>query len=69
MLQVDELSRAMGFDRAYSLDGVGQRRDRIKLLGNGVCPPVMRAIVESLTGAGHAAGIDLRQHSPALAAE
>ena len=50
MLQVDELMRAMGFDGAYSLDGVGQRRDRIKLLGNGVAPPVMKAVVEHLTG-------------------
>lgn len=69
MLQVDELSRAMGFDRAYSLDGVGQRRDRIKLLGNGVCPPVMRAIVESLTGSSQVAGFDPRQHNLAIAAE
>jgi DNA (cytosine-5)-methyltransferase 1 len=48
MLQVDELMRAMGFDGHYSLAEVGQRRDRIKLLGNGVAPPVMKAIVESL---------------------
>ncbi|MCR0983144.1 DNA cytosine methyltransferase [Roseomonas populi] len=69
MLQVDELSRAMGFDHTYSLDGVGQRRDRIKLLGNGVCPPVMRAIVESLTGVSQVAGFDPRQDNLALAAE
>ncbi len=50
MLQPDELSRAMGFDDGYSLDGIGQRRDRIRLLGNGVCPPVMKAIVSSLIG-------------------
>ena len=49
MLQVDELMRAMGFDEGYSLDGVGQRRDRIKLLGNGVSPPVMKAVVQQLT--------------------
>lgn len=47
MLQVDELQRAMGFDEGFILDQ-GSRRDRIKLLGNGVCPPVMRRIVESL---------------------
>lgn len=69
MLQVDELSRAMGFDRTYSLDGVGQRRDRIKLLGNGVCPPVMRAIVESLTGSSQAVSFDPCQRSLALAAQ
>ena len=30
---------------------VGTRRDRIKLLGNGVCPPVMKAVVRSLVSA------------------
>lgn len=49
MLQVDELQRAMGFDEDFILDQ-GSRRDRIKLLGNGVCPPVMRSIVEILIG-------------------
>jgi DNA (cytosine-5)-methyltransferase 1 len=39
----------MGFDRSYKLMH-GSRRDKIKLLGNGVCPPVMQAIVTSLTG-------------------
>jgi DNA (cytosine-5)-methyltransferase 1 len=48
MLQVPELMRAMGFHGAYSLNGIGQRRDRIRLLGNGVCPPVMQAIVSAL---------------------
>jgi DNA (cytosine-5)-methyltransferase 1 len=49
MLQVPELQRAMGFDEDYMLRQ-GSRRDRIKLLGNGVCPPVMRHIVGALTG-------------------
>lgn len=49
MLQVPELQRAMGFDEKFVLDQ-GTRRDRIKLLGNGVCPPVMKAIIESLVG-------------------
>lgn len=49
MLQVPELRRAMGFDESYKLLQ-GSRRDRIKLLGNGVCPPVMRHIVARLTG-------------------
>lgn len=48
MLQVEELMAAMGFGEGYSLDGVGTRRDKIRLLGNGVCPPVMAAIVKSL---------------------
>lgn len=45
MLQVPELRRAMGFSRDYRLNQ-GTRRDKIKMLGNGVCPPVMRAIVD-----------------------
>ncbi|QYU68675.1 DNA cytosine methyltransferase [Leptolyngbya sp. 15MV] len=49
MLQVDELMAAMGFAGGYSLDGIGQRRDRIRLLGNGVAPPVMSAIVSAIT--------------------
>ncbi len=49
MLQVPELQAAMGFGPEFDLDS-GPRRDRIRTLGNGVCPPVMRAIVSSLTG-------------------
>jgi DNA (cytosine-5)-methyltransferase 1 len=49
MLQVDELQRAMGFGGDYVLSQ-GSRRDKIKLLGNGVCPPVMQHIVTTLTG-------------------
>jgi DNA (cytosine-5)-methyltransferase 1 len=48
MLQVPELKRAMGFDNNYDLP-CGSRRDRIRILGNGVCPPVMEAVVRSLT--------------------
>jgi len=48
MLQVPELKRAMGFPEDYKLQH-GTRRDKIKLLGNAVCPPVMKAIVETLT--------------------
>jgi DNA (cytosine-5)-methyltransferase 1 len=47
MLQVPELQRAMGFDNSYKLVH-GTRRDKIKLLGNGVCPPVMKSIVHQL---------------------
>ena len=47
MLQVPELKRAMGFDDDFNLP-TGTRRDRIRLLGNGVCPPVMKVVVESL---------------------
>jgi DNA (cytosine-5)-methyltransferase 1 len=49
MLQVPELTRAMGFGDDFVLDSVKQRRDRIRILGNGVAPPVMKAIVETLT--------------------
>ena len=47
MLQVPELRRAMGHADDFKLP-VGSRRDRIRLLGNGVCPPVMEAVVRSL---------------------
>jgi DNA (cytosine-5)-methyltransferase 1 len=46
MLQVPELRRAMGFPSTFKLGG--QRRDQIRLLGNGVAPPVMKAIVERM---------------------
>jgi DNA (cytosine-5)-methyltransferase 1 len=48
MLQVSELSRAMGLQR-HRLER-GSRRDRIQLLGNGVCLPVMKAVVGNLCG-------------------
>lgn len=52
MLQVPELLAAMGFTdtphgRQFRLE-TGTRRDKIRLLGNAVCPPVMRAIVSEL---------------------
>jgi DNA (cytosine-5)-methyltransferase 1 len=47
MLQVPELARAMGFPNDH-LFGQGTRRDKIKLIGNAVCPPVMNAVVEAL---------------------
>lgn len=47
MLQVPELMRAMGFDENYILPH-GSRCDQVKILGNGVCPPVMEAVVTSL---------------------
>jgi DNA (cytosine-5)-methyltransferase 1 len=49
MLQVPELRRAMGFGTDYLMKQ-GTRRDRIRLLGNGVCPPVMQSIVRGLVG-------------------
>jgi DNA (cytosine-5)-methyltransferase 1 len=47
MLQVPELKRAMGLPDDFMLRH-GSRRDRIRLLGNGVCPPVMKAVVDEL---------------------
>jgi DNA (cytosine-5)-methyltransferase 1 len=60
MLQVPELKRAMGLTHLKDEHGVGvqftldqgTRRDKVKVLGNGVCAPVMRAVVGSLLGAG-----------------
>ena len=50
MLQPEELKLAMGFKSNYKLDSIDglTRRDRIKLMGNGVCPPVMESLVKSL---------------------
>jgi DNA (cytosine-5)-methyltransferase 1 len=47
MLQVDELRRAMGFPATFRFRH-GSRRDKIKMIGNGVCPPVMEAVIEAL---------------------
>ncbi len=47
MLQVPELKAAMGFPRGFKLDH-GVRRDKIRLLGNAVCPPVMKEIITAL---------------------
>jgi len=48
MLQVPELKKAMGFPEGHILTH-GTRRQRIKLLGNAVCPPVMEAVIRTLT--------------------
>jgi DNA (cytosine-5)-methyltransferase 1 len=53
MLQPEELKIAMGFDRSYKLNLPGlTRRQQVKLMGNGVCPPVMEYIVKSLISRG-----------------
>ena len=49
MLQVPELKVAMGFPERHLLKH-GTRREKIKLLGNAVCPPVMAAVIRALTG-------------------
>jgi DNA (cytosine-5)-methyltransferase 1 len=48
MLQPEELRRAMGFPDSYEFPNV-TRREKVKLMGNAVCSPVMEAIVRSLT--------------------
>lgn len=48
MLQVEELRAAMGFPATYKFEH-GSRRDHVRMLGNGVCPPVMEAVVRHLT--------------------
>lgn len=48
MLQPEELKLAMGFNKNYNLNVGVTRREKIKLMGNGVCPPVMSTITESL---------------------
>lgn len=48
MLQPPELAEAMGFPRTYKWPE-STRRDRIKLIGNAVCPPVMKRVVQALT--------------------
>lgn len=49
MLQVPELMRAMGFRNNDRHSFLGTRREQIKQIGNGVCPPVMEVIVQHLT--------------------
>lgn len=48
MLQPEELKAAMGFPRTYRLE-VGTRREKVKLMGNAVCPPVMKTIIRTIS--------------------
>ena len=47
MLQPPELKAAMGWSKKYKINH-GTRRDKVKMIGNAVCSPVMKAIVKSL---------------------
>jgi len=47
MLQPPELAAAMGFPLSHKWPETA-RRNRIKLIGNAVCPPVMRDVVKAL---------------------
>jgi DNA (cytosine-5)-methyltransferase 1 len=51
MLQPPELAAAMGFPSCHVWPETS-RRNRIRLIGNAVCPPVMRDVVRTLTKAG-----------------
>lgn len=48
MLQPEELKAAMGYEKSFNFASNTTRRDKIKLMGNGVCPPVMEAIISDL---------------------
>jgi len=48
MLQPEELKAAMGFPETYRLQ-VGTRREKVKLMGNAVCPPVMKSVVRTIS--------------------
>lgn len=47
MLQVRELQAAMGMPPKMKFES-GTRRDRIKMIGNAVCPPVMQQVVKQV---------------------
>jgi DNA (cytosine-5)-methyltransferase 1 len=47
MLQVPELQAAMGMPAKMKLEA-GTRRDRIKMIGNAVCPPVMKHVIKTI---------------------
>lgn len=51
MLQVPELKAAMGMAVDHAFDH-GTRRDRIKMIGNAVCPPVMKYVINNLRANG-----------------
>jgi len=48
MLQPEELKLAMGWPKSFRIS-YGTRRDKIKMIGNAVCPPLMKTIVKTLT--------------------
>jgi DNA (cytosine-5)-methyltransferase 1 len=48
MLQPEELKSAMGWPKKFKIKD-GSRRNKVKMIGNAVCPPVMKAVISSLT--------------------
>ena len=51
MLQVPELKAAMSFPKRFIFPN-GTRREQIHMIGNAVCPRLMRRVVRILTGSG-----------------
>lgn len=49
MLNVDECRRAMGFPDSYQLPT--RQKDAMHMLGNAVCPPVARDVIEAVRAA------------------
>ncbi len=49
MLDADELARAQGFPDGYYLHGT--KAEQVKQVGNAVCPPVARALCQTITEA------------------
>lgn len=47
MLQPEELKAAMGWPKTYRIRH-GTRRDKVKMIGNAVCPKVMRYLIKAL---------------------
>ncbi len=65
MLQVPELKAAMGMPAKFEIRH-GSRRERLRLVGNAVCPPVMRAAVRSLAQAVQGLTAELKPTSGGL---
>ena len=51
MLQVPELKAAMSFPKRFTFPN-GSRREKIHMIGNAVCPRLMRRVVHTLIGSG-----------------
>lgn len=47
MLQPLELKHAMGWPKKFKINH-GTRRNKVKMIGNAVCPPVMKVIIKTL---------------------
>jgi DNA (cytosine-5)-methyltransferase 1 len=49
MLEPHEIQRGMGFEDEYTV--LGGKRDKVKQLGNAVCPPIAQAIAKRVVAA------------------